>query len=321
MSLSDIGISFEILGFIFLILHQLPIIKRLRKRDRTKGFYDALFPVGIAIVIFGLILQFSFLSQDNELKSNQELVDNGDFLFEKQSYSNSEYKSIPEIVSVLEKRLPNLLNQDFILPYDVYIKFQHCDNAGAYYSPSEKSVVYCYEMLEDSFDLVREATNSTSLNDFEKGSMVTGITFFFLYHELAHALIDSYDLQVLGKEEDAADFFSILIIFSILEDLESPSYALSGPMALFAQQSEIYTYTSDLKFWDSHSLDDQRLYFILCLLYEKYGSGVFPEGFEGSKTHERLKECKLGIDDISKSWQNSLKPYMKHDSYFHSKFE
>jgi hypothetical protein len=41
---------------------------------------------------------------------------------------------------------------------------------------------------------------------------VLGNTLMTLYHEFGHAIVDNLDLRGLGKEEDAADFFSILII-------------------------------------------------------------------------------------------------------------
>jgi len=76
--LSDVGIFIELIGFLFLIAHQLPQIKRLRKRDRTKGFYDKLFPIGIVIVIFGLILQISFFPQD-QLSDYIDIIQNMTF--------------------------------------------------------------------------------------------------------------------------------------------------------------------------------------------------------------------------------------------------
>ena len=270
-------------------------------------------------IIQGMIIGFVVLSVILGVIFYSYYVDKGDFIFEKQIYSNSEYDNIPDIVSVFENMLPNALNKDFNLPEDVFIKFKHCDLPRTYYDPDEKTVFYCYEFLEDSLDFVGEYTRTTSLHPLEKGSMVTGITFFFLYHELAHALIDVYELEVLGKQEDAADFFAILIIFSILKDLEGPSYGLSGPMALFFEDSKKYTYTEDLEFWDSHSLDAQRLYFILCFLYEKYGPDIFPEGAIDSEELEDLADCYLGVEKIAEDWAKLLKPHIKSDSTFLSR--
>lgn len=276
--------------------------------------------LGIGITALSIILGIFSFSYFDELETrNQKFSDNGDFIFEKESYSNVKYNSINGIVSGFERLLPNFLNNNFNLPYDVYIKFKNCNSPTTTYSPDKKEVTYCYEMLEFSFDLVDEATNSTSLSHIDKGEMVTGITFFFLYHELAHALIDVYDLPVLGKEEDAADLFATLIILNILEDI-GPSYGFAGTLTLFDERSEIYTYTSDLKFWDPHSLDEQRLYSILCLIYEKAGSGAFPEGFIGSKLHERLQSCGLSYEKITKSWALSIEPYLKPDSTFLNEF-
>ncbi|MCX8508649.1 MAG: DUF4344 domain-containing metallopeptidase [Rhodobacteraceae bacterium] len=86
-----------------------------------------------------------------------------------------------------------------------------------------------------------------------------------LFHELGHAIIDLDDLPVLGREEDAADNLSALLVNDVYDE---PSVLeitkdVSGILQTFAANSEI---DSSL-YADTHSLDLQRYYNLVCLIY------------------------------------------------------
>ena len=100
-----------------------------------------------------------------------------------------------------------------------------------------------------------------------------------------------------------------------MEDF-GPSYGLSGILTLFERESQTYTYADELKFWDPHSFDKQRLYSILCFVYDKKGPNAFPEGFIDSKLHNELNSCKVDYEKMKEDWKRVLKPYLKSDSNF-----
>lgn len=57
--LNDVGITIELFGFGLLIIRETVFGKRMKKRELTKKIHKKLLPIGIAVVIIGLILQLS----------------------------------------------------------------------------------------------------------------------------------------------------------------------------------------------------------------------------------------------------------------------
>lgn len=85
-------------------------------------------------------------------------------------------------------------------------------------------------------------------------------TIFVFYHEVTHALIDVLRLPTTGREEDAADDFATVITTEILAD-DAP--ALAAALSLYLQATK----GQSSSYWDEHSLNEQRFFRIVCLLY------------------------------------------------------
>lgn len=85
------------------------------------------------------------------------------------------------------------------------------------------------------------------------------------YHELGHALIDVLQLPVLGREEDAADTLSTLLIHDLWQEDAAVGmvYHTAGSFLAYASEAQGY----DVAYWDEHSLDMQRYYNMICLFY------------------------------------------------------
>lgn len=92
-------------------------------------------------------------------------------------------------------------------------------------------------------------------------------TIFFIYHELGHALIDVLRLPVFAREEDAADVLGVVLSETINDedDTETIMLAAADNFAYMAEMAAQQGY--ELAFWDTHGLDQQRFYSILCLFY------------------------------------------------------
>lgn len=85
-----------------------------------------------------------------------------------------------------------------------------------------------------------------------------------LYHELAHALIDQFNIPILGQEEDAADNFATLELARIFGEAAKPMLADVATSWLM-QHADIPV--AQLDFYDNHDLDAQRAYRMVCMLY------------------------------------------------------
>ncbi|WP_258406708.1 DUF4344 domain-containing metallopeptidase [Shewanella alkalitolerans] len=129
-----------------------------------------------------------------------------------------------------------------------------------------------------------------------------------LFHEFAHALIDMYQLPVLGKEEDAADALATTLLVEFFDD--GQEIALSAA-DLFDIESDDRDVLEDEDFWDEHSLDDQRYFTTLCHVYgsapDKYAT-IVKAGLLGE---ERAELCIEEYPAISRSWLMLLEPYIK----------
>ena len=87
------------------------------------------------------------------------------------------------------------------------------------------------------------------------------------YHELGHAFIDVLELPVLGREEDAADTLSAILIHSIWEENTATAIMYDTANAFLLYDIEAAKDDSETPYWDEHSLDMQRYYNLVCLFY------------------------------------------------------
>lgn len=154
------------------------------------------------------------------------------------------------------------INGYLALPEDLYITFDECQSSNAFYDESSKKVTICYEMVSYLYQLFKTKTK----NRAQLREMVINTTLFIFYHEMGHALIDLMDLPVTGKEEDTVDNFSI---FLLADGSRKGSMAvLDGAIAFYLMgEPEQNIPLKNLELWDEHSLDHQRFYHIICMLY------------------------------------------------------
>lgn len=101
---------------------------------------------------------------------------------------------------------------------------------------------------------------------------------FTLCHELTHALISTFDIPVLGREEAAADQISTLCVLYPESTADRDPQATEKLVAVadaWRLEWELDKESGGTAYWDEHALDIQRFYNVLCMLY-----GSDPEKFE-----------------------------------------
>ncbi|MFM7373155.1 MAG: DUF4344 domain-containing metallopeptidase, partial [Sphaerospermopsis kisseleviana] len=170
------------------------------------------------------------------------------------------------------EKLAQKLNRVLIMPNDVKIVLGDCGAVNAYYKSSEHSITLCYELIDRFTDVFMEYYQSRELNINEPeivnkvNRRVAGTTVFTFFHELGHTLIEELDLPVTGKEEDTVDEFSTILLSELGQEFAALAsaiqFGLSGNL-------EMESVSQDLSFWDEHSLNYQRFYNIICLVYGK----------------------------------------------------
>lgn len=199
-------------------------------------------------------------------------------------------------------RIVEELKKQIALPFEIEVVFKECGGPDSYYDEDSHEIVICYELIDVYSELFSRTIKArTARDEAAKGAVVA----MFL-HEVAHALIDGWNLSITGREEDAADQFSTLMLINGLPDSEEMALhsARSFESLAFLEKGLEKDYS------DPHSVDEQRFYNTICLVY-----GHRPERYEylirnGSLPAERAFDCKDEYARVSKSWQTLLAPHV-----------
>ncbi len=193
-------------------------------------------------------------------------------------------------------------NDTFALDEDIVVLFAN-DEEGPYYQAGE--IVMSYQFLALHAFLFTELDYVES--DEELAEKILNVTEFVLYHELAHALIDAYAIPILGREEDAADNLAAIVATSLDVGEIALVAADAIDMGLELQGGDI----DDAEFWDVHSLDEQRMYSAICMVY-----GSNPKRYRGlledaAMPADKREACMIEFEEKRNAWLTVLQPYLK----------
>ena len=213
---------------------------------------------------------------------------------EERAQAAEEEKSLEEAAAELNKR--------FSLPHDIFVGFAECGEPNGFYDPERKEVTVCYELVDDLY----EAFRADLKTDEEIDEIVSNaITFIFL-HEVGHALVDAYDLPVTGREEDAVDQLSVLVLADGSDEGDKTVLDAARSFAAETEQE-----LDEMAFADEHSFDRQRFYNIICLLYGQNGQKFASLVEDGTLPAERAGRCAEEYARADKAWDALLAPYVK----------
>ncbi len=222
--------------------------------------------------------------------------------------NNPNYRNFNEAMR-RERRLEIIatnLNKVLRLPTNITITARDCGQPNAFYDPRNKTITMCYEFM----DLFYNVFTKAGYNQNQARSMMYGATVFFAYHELGHALIDVYDLPAVGREEDAVDQLSLMIL---MEDItEEGTLAAIAGITVFNKLASNETPGKNT-YAGEHSLSSVRFYNLACWMY-----GRDPNRFSNFVTRnilprKRAVRCRSEYSKLSRAWIRLLRPYLKTD--------
>lgn len=234
------------------------------------------------------------------------ISDNGNLIFRYEPRKNPKKGEEAHRVGGNEQKIAAVianLNTKVALPFDIVVSMEDCDEPDAYYDPDTHKLVICHQLIDDYYELFApKIKDKNKLDETVRGA--TAATFF---HELGHALIDAWKLPITGKEEDAADQLSTVLLINRTDSGEQ--MALDGALS-FKLYANLYKGEKKI-YWDEHSLDEQRFYDTICMLY-----GHNPQKYEylikdGTLPEERAANCGPDFERIDRSWRTLLAPYLK----------
>ncbi|HBE19266.1 MAG TPA: hypothetical protein DEA78_15750 [Cyanobacteria bacterium UBA11159] len=206
----------------------------------------------------------------------------------------------------LEVLAETLNSYNLNLPVDVPIVFAECGQENAFYIKDKQAIVVCMDLITAFADLFQADAPDTSLREsFGKAGQVL---VFIVYHEMGHALVDLLDLPVTGKEEDAVDELAAVLLLE--PDTAASERAILNTAISFLLQGQQTVDAKNIAFWDEHSLDMQRFYNLLCLMYGKY-----PEKYAALVEKDILPAARAGRceNEYAKkrdSWYRLLSPHI-----------
>lgn len=229
-------------------------------------------------------------------------ADKGDF---KAVYGPTENKEMAQTFrkARLLEEFVETINNILAIPRDIPIELRDCDEPNAYYDPDEHRIAVCYQLIE----LFEEGFETIYKSDDDIMEATLGATLFTMYHELGHALVHELELPITGKEEDSVDQLATVILLAGGEEGEMMALDGAESFLLESDQDDF----EELPFWDEHSLDEQRFFSIVCLVY-----GSNPNKFDrlvedGDLPEERAERCPDEFVQIERSWHRLLEPHLK----------
>ncbi len=228
------------------------------------------------------------------------------------------------------------LNKTFKLPYDVTVGVGECgawmdpQNAvNAYYMPSQKEIIYCYELMEHNYKVMDYLrlhgyefaptifcepfeTNCTKFNPSVSSRALNVIDYIF-YHEVGHAVIDVFNLPIPTAHEDNADGASAYILLEFTEN------GVGNDAIRDAAWDYLLTSSVEgLEFSDyagQHSLSIQRFFNLACFAYGSNPSENRDLITAGLLPKDRAERCSNEYKQLVSSWDKLLEPYTHPETY------
>ncbi len=194
----------------------------------------------------------------------------------------------------------SLVNQKLRLPKPLKIIFGGED--GPLYDPEINQIQVPYTFIDEvRARFVKAKYSETGVTPDEATNDALMHT---LFHELGHALIEMYQLPVVGKEEDAVDSLANVLLIEFYDEGQETVLSAAD---LFDLESEDRESFEEEDYWDEHSLDEQRYYSALCHVYgsdpDKYASVIE----DADISEDRADLCIEEYEAASRNWFRLLR--------------
>jgi hypothetical protein len=212
-----------------------------------------------------------------------------------------EHQAVEKILKELKpfEAMADSYNRKFFFPRDVFVVVAETGQVSCWYQPEKHRVYISYEFLDYLLKLFR----SVEPEKQARGDALNTL-FFVALHEMGHALIGELDIPTTGQEEDAVDDFACLTVHQVGGSARDQAMAAARWFAIMSERNN-----SDLPYWDEHSLDIQRFYGILGLMYgadpNRY---MFAEKLVPERTLQRYVS---GYPKKLDSWERLLGPHFR----------
>lgn len=213
------------------------------------------------------------------------------------------FPNIPEV---------DALDGLFVTSHQLHYVTRECGTVNAFYDRKVSAVFLCYEMIDSLTKMGQALSKGASDPKALTIEFVRDNLRFILLHESGHALIDQLDMPAVGREEDSVDQLAAVMLLSHVENDETKNdiaRVLQLAAVWFKVSSQESGNPDVAAFADEHSLDAQRYFNLLCLVYgldPDHNSGIVSKGM---LPKERANRCPEEAAKINRSWARLLLPH------------
>lgn len=137
---------------------------------------------------------------------------------------------------------------------------------------------------------------------------IYGNAMFVLLHEAGHMLISELQLPVLGREEDAVDTLSSILLLEAHDDTLDKAITDSAD-GWFLSDDSREAEGGEMVFWDTHGLDKQRAYQMVCMMVGQDAEGFKDFADSVDLPKDRREECQSEYQNALQSWTSLLSPH------------
>jgi len=229
----------------------------------------------------------------------------GEFVYVREvPIQNGDFKKLLTNASDEILNLVTLLNSSIDIPKK--IKIVSVSETGPEFDAQFNKILMPDVFVIDVYQLFKEAQYVTT--EEELIGVTMDVVLHTLYHEVGHALVYLLDLPITGKEEDAVDSLATILILMTYDEGDEIALSAADSFALLDDKIDEF---DEVEFWDEHSLDAQRFYNTVCLIY-----GSNPERYQKLITNLEITDDRadLCVEDYSReerAWLKLLNSYFK----------
>ncbi|GIU13982.1 hypothetical protein TUM4261_28870 [Shewanella sp. c952] len=181
---------------------------------------------------------------------------------------SSQEQQAYKLIKSVEPQLQLLVDE---LPLQQPVQIVYGAEDGPLFDPQLMQIHIPYSFITEVFN--RFSADNYQETGISAATATQDALLHTIGHEYGHAFIYANQVMVLGKEEDAVDTLATLLLINSFDD--GADIALSAA-DLFALEDESIEEFEEQDFADEHSLDAQRYFATLCLIY-----GSDPQKFVG----------------------------------------
>ena len=220
-----------------------------------------------------------------------------------------EAKHLPLRDALQQRRIMELVRallSSFRLPRELTLEVKGCDGrVDAYYG--DDTATLCYEYIE----LIEQHSPKVGTPEgLARVDAMVGAIMDTVLHEVGHAIFDMLDIPVLGREEDAADFFSAYMLLQFAPD--DAHRLIQGVVFMLASEAraELEEPLRLKKLSKEHGLPGQRYYNWLCIAYGSNQQIFRDIVSRGSLPESRADNCEDEYDMLQRAFNKLILPHV-----------